>query len=116
MTNSKEQPTTEMTNEEKEEMEHFRKVISSVKSYKRDSETRLARSHTNLKRIPLEHQRLLINHGFKSGLEDLQSCIELNDIVLSEMISDASTMFENSSSYSENSNGKLYTLKMLPGG
>lgn len=104
MTNSKEQPTTEMTNEEKEEMEHFRKVISSVKSYKRDSETRLARSHTNLKRIPLEHQRLLITHGFKSGLEDLQSCIELNDIVLSEMISDASTMFENSSSYSENSN------------
>jgi len=110
MTNSKEQPTAEMSNEEKEEREHFRKVISAIKSYKRDSESRLARSHANLKRIPLEHQQLLIKHKFKSGLEDLQSCIDLNNTVLNEIISDASTMFENSTYNGENSDGKLYTL------
>ena len=109
MTNSKEQPTTEMSNEEKEEIEHFRKVISAIRSYKRDSEARLDRSHANLKRIPLEHQQHLIKNGFKTGLEDLQRCIDLNDIVLSEMISDAPTMFENSSYDGEKTDGKFIT-------
>lgn len=105
MTNSKQQPRIEMTEEERLEKEHYGKVITAFKSYKTDSESRLSRSHMNLKRLPLAHQQILIKHGFKSGLENVQSCIDLNYHVLSEIISDASTMFENSSYNCENSDG-----------
>ena len=107
MTNSKQNTTADMTNEEKEEMEHFRKVIAAIRSYKRDSEARLARSHMNLKRLPLAHQQCLIKHEYKSGLENLQSCIHLNHNILSEIISDAPTMFDNSNFNGENSVGKF---------
>ena len=105
MTNSQ-QPKAEMTKEEIEEREHFRKVIAAFKSYKRDSEARLSRSHMNLKRLPLAHQQLLIKYGFKIGLENLESCVELNHNVLTAIISDASTMFDNPSYNGENADDK----------
>ena len=99
-----------MTKEEIEEREHFRKVITAFKSYKRDSNARLSRSHMYLKRLPLSHQQLLIKHGFKTNLENLESCIELNHNVFSEIISDASTMFDNSSYTAEDADKEPSTM------
>jgi len=102
MTNSKHPPQKEMTTEEKEEVEHFRKVIAAFKSYKHDSEMRVSKSMQNFQLLPIAHQTILIKHGFKTDLENRKSCIALNYVVLSDIISDAATMFENSSYNGEN--------------
>ena len=102
MTNSKHPPQKEMTTEEKEEVEHFRKVIAAFKSYKNDSEMRVSKSMQNFQLLPIAHQTILIKHGFKTDLENRKSCIALNYVVLSDIISDAATMFENSSYNGEN--------------
>ena len=96
MTNSRLQPDHEMTKEEIEEREHFRKVIGAFKAYQCDSKQRITKSHMNLKRLPLAHQQLLVKHGFKEGLQSLESCVDLNHNVLANIISDAATMFDNS--------------------
>jgi len=49
-----------------------------------------------LKRLPLQHQQIINKHGFKSSLESLQSCIDLNYRVISEIIGESDKMFENS--------------------
>lgn len=84
-----------MTSEAKEELEHFKKIIYAFKSYKRDSEARLNRSKRDVKQLTLAHQQILNKHGFKSNLESLQSCIDLNYRVLSEMIAESDQMFDN---------------------
>ena len=85
----------EMTKEAKEEEQHFKKIISAFKSYKRDSDARLSRSNSNLKRLPLTHQKIINKHGFKSNLETLQCCIDLNYSVLMDMIAEPDKMFDN---------------------
>merc|ERR1719232_1935551 len=95
MTKTDQRPSPGMTKEANEEMQHFKKVINAFKSYKRDSDIRLNRSNINLKRLPLQHQQIINKHGFKSNLESLQSCIDLNYRVLSEMIAETDKMFDN---------------------
>ena len=107
MTKTDQRPNAEMTKEANEEMQHFKKVINAFKSYKRDSDIRLNRSNINLKRLPLQHQQIINKHGFKSSLESLQSCIDLNHRVLSEMIGESDKMFENSDArYNYEKDGK----------
>ena len=99
MTNSDEQQFA-MSKEEIEEREHFRKVLAAFKAYRHDSKDRLAKSHMNLKKIPLEHQRILNKIGFQEELSTLDSCVELNHKILQDIIADASSMFDNSTSAS----------------
>ena len=106
MTNSRLQPKDEMTKEEIEEREHFRKVIAAFKAYQCDSKQRITKSYMNLKRLPLAHQQLLVKHGFKEGLQSLESCVDLNHSVLADIISDAATMFDNSTYNGETSDAK----------
>lgn len=87
--------TNKMSKEAEEEREHFKKVVDALNNYRRDSKERLARAYTNLKNIPLEHQKLLAKHGHQANLQQLDSCIELNMAIISEITSDAESMFEN---------------------
>ena len=115
MTKTDQQPNPGMTKEAREEMQHFKKVISAFKSYKRDSDTRLARSNINLKRLPLQHQQIINKHGFKSSLESLQSCIDLNYRVISEIIGESDKMFENSDAQYNNEKDGKYSLHIING-
>ena len=102
------QEQTRMTKEAQEEAQHFKRIIYAFKSYKRDSEARLSRANKNLKSLPLTHQQILNKHGFKSNLESLQSCIDLNYRVLSEMIAETDKMFDNRDVHSNgDKNGNL---------
>jgi len=85
-----------MTKEAKEEEQHFKKIINAFKSYKRDSDARLTRSSSNLKRMPLNTQKIINKNGFKANLEILQCCIDLNYGVLKDMIAEPDKMFDNS--------------------
>ena len=85
----------EKTKEAKEEEQHFKKIINAFKSYKRDSDARLSRSNMNVKRLPLTHQKIINKHGFKSNLETLQCCVDLNYRVLTAMIAEPDKMFDN---------------------
>ena len=97
-THQNQQPGKEMTKEAKEEEQHFKKIINAFKSYKRDSDARLTRSSSNLKRMPLNTQKIINKNGFKANLEILQCCIDLNYGVLKDMIAEPDKMFDNSDS------------------
>ncbi len=87
--------TNKMSKEAEEEREHFKKVVDALNNYKRDSKERLAKAHLNLTNIPLGHQKLLDKHGHQANLKQLDNCIELNMTIISEITSDAESMFEN---------------------
>ena len=91
--------TNRMSKEAEEEREHFKKVVDALNNYKRDSKERIARASVNLKNIPLEHQKLLAKHGHQANLQQLDSCVELNMAIISEITSDAESMFENQVTY-----------------
>ncbi len=86
---------TQLSREEHEEREHFKKVVSAFQSYKRDSIDRLRRTERHLKKLPLDQQKLLAKQGYQESLKALESCVELNYAVIQEIIADVSKLFEN---------------------
>lgn len=84
-----------MSKEEMEERQHFRRVVQAFKNYKRDSKERIQRTQNHLKRIPLEHQKLLAKHGFQEGLLNIDACVELNYAVIEDLIADVANIFDN---------------------
>ena len=71
-----------MSREEKEEREHFKRIVMALKNYKLDSEDRLQRTRSNLRKISLKQQKILNNLGYSDKLDSIESCVDLNyDII-----------------------------------
>ena len=81
--------------EEREEREHFKRIVLALKNYKADSLDRLDRSRANLRKVPLRQQKILNTLGYSDRIDSLESCVELNYDIIKMMIEDLDKMFEN---------------------
>lgn len=87
--------TKMMSREESDERAHFKKVIDAFKNYRGDSVDRISRTRDQIKRLPLDQQNMLERHGYLKGLSALETCVELNYVVIQDIIADAAGLFEN---------------------
>ena len=81
--------------QQQQEREHFMRVVKAFQDYKKDSRDRLDRTLDNLSKISLEQQQTLEQHGYQKSLKALETCINLNDMVIKDVIADVSSMFIN---------------------
>lgn len=82
-----------LTNED-HEREHFYRIISAFKCYRQHSLDRLAKTERYLDSLPEHHRKFL--HKYKGHLKAFRSCIENNHELISLIIKDVTSMFENS--------------------
>ncbi|KAG8236240.1 hypothetical protein J437_LFUL010993, partial [Ladona fulva] len=80
--------------DEKEEREHFLRIVRAFKYYKHHSLEKIARTERYLAKLP-NHHRELLEH-YTQHLSALKTCIENNDKIIRRIIKDVSTIFENS--------------------
>ncbi len=86
-----------MSQVDREEREHFRKVLSAFRAYKRDTKERLHRTKSFVKHLPPDQQRLLQEAGFQDNLDALENCAQVNYSLILEITADVANMFENKS-------------------
>lgn len=84
-----------MSDEEKNEREHFKSVVNALKNYKLDSETAINRKHETTQKLNVQHQEMLSKFGFTANLEKISKCVTVNQSILDGICADATEMFEN---------------------
>ncbi|XP_046399023.1 carnosine N-methyltransferase [Ischnura elegans] len=82
------------TQDEKEEREHFLRIVRAFKHYKAHSLDRIARTERFLAKLPHRHRGLLARYS--EHLANLKTCVENNDKIIKKITKDVSTIFENS--------------------
>ncbi|KAK0059626.1 UPF0586 protein [Biomphalaria pfeifferi] len=84
---------TQMEMEEKEEREHFARVINSFKFYKMHSLKRLHLSKISFNTLSDQHKARLM--GYMDNLETIQTCVIHNNEVIKLLLQDHQYMFLN---------------------
>lgn len=84
-----------LSREEEEERLHFQQVTNAFRSYKKHSTAAIHKREEYMERLPVEHQKLLRNHGYQDSMDDLKQAVEQNNETIINILKDVEGLFEN---------------------
>uniref|UniRef100_A0A8C6XF88 Carnosine N-methyltransferase 1 n=1 Tax=Naja naja TaxID=35670 RepID=A0A8C6XF88_NAJNA len=90
--------------EEKQEREHFRRIINAFRYYGINMHERVTRAERQFRTLPTLQQKLLPQ--FLPHLDKIRKCVDHNQAILQSIVNDCTQMFENRE-YDGDGNGKI---------
>ncbi|XP_026530968.1 carnosine N-methyltransferase isoform X1 [Notechis scutatus] len=90
--------------EEKQEREHFRRIINAFRYYGINMHERVTRAERQFRTLPALQQKLLPQ--FLPHLDKIRKCVDHNQGILQSIVNDCTRMFENRE-YDGDGNGKI---------
>ncbi|XP_013909998.1 PREDICTED: carnosine N-methyltransferase [Thamnophis sirtalis] len=90
--------------EEKQEREHFRRIINAFRYYGINMHERVTRAERQFRTLPAIQQKLLPQ--FLPHLDKIRKCVDHNQGILQSVVNDCTRMFENRE-YDGDGNGKI---------